>query len=86
MLVCASGMSYYPLASDATLTEAGPAGTRFLSQVQQAGEAATTPASAAGIRGVHLRMPPVLGGRALIYPDNQNKVVPTFSASDLYIR
>ena len=65
VLVCASGMGYYPSSGDAVLTEASPAGARFLSQVQQAGEAATAPASAAGIRVVHLRMPPVLGGRAL---------------------
>ena len=44
------------------LTEDSPAGTSFLARLQQDGEAATAPASEAGIRVVHLRIPPVLGG------------------------
>jgi uncharacterized protein (TIGR01777 family) len=65
VLICASGMGYYPSSGDTVLTEASPAGTSFLARLQQAGEAATAPASAAGIRVVHLRIPPVLGGSAL---------------------
>ena len=65
VLICASGMGYYPSSGDTVLTEDSPAGTSFLAQLQQAGEAATAPASEAGIRVVHLRIPPVLGGPAL---------------------
>jgi uncharacterized protein (TIGR01777 family) len=65
VLVCASGMGYYPSSGDTMLTEDSPAGTSFLARLQQDGEAATAPASAAGIRVVHLRIAPVLGGRAL---------------------
>lgn len=65
VLICASGMGYYPSSGDTVLTENSPAGTSFLARLQQEGEAATTPASEAGIRVVHLRIPPVLGGAAL---------------------
>jgi uncharacterized protein len=65
VLICASGMGYYPSSGDAALTEDSPAGTSFLARLQQEGEAATTPASEAGIRVVHLRIPPVMGGRTL---------------------
>lgn len=65
VLICASGMGYYPSSGDAVLTEERPAGTSFLANLQQEGEAATAPASKAGIRVVHLRIPSVLGGRAL---------------------
>jgi uncharacterized protein (TIGR01777 family) len=65
VLICASGMGFYPSSGDAVLTENSPAGTSFLAQLQKAGEASTAPASEAGIRVVHLRIPPVLGGRAL---------------------
>lgn len=58
-------MGYYPSSGDAVLTENSPAGTSFLARLQQDGEAATAPASKAGIRVVHLRIPPVLGGAAL---------------------
>jgi NAD dependent epimerase/dehydratase family enzyme len=58
-------MGYYPSSGDAILTEDSPAGTRFLARLQQDGEAATTPASDAGIRVVHLRIPPVIGGPAV---------------------
>src|SRR5512137_2006804 len=66
VLICASGMGYYPSSGEAFLTEDSPAGTSFLASLQQAGEAATAPASQAGIRVVHLRIPPVLGGAALL--------------------
>jgi uncharacterized protein (TIGR01777 family) len=65
VLICASGMGYYPTSGDTTLTEDCRAGTSFIARLQQDGEAATAPASEAGIRVVHLRIPPVLGGRAL---------------------
>ena len=65
VLVCASGMGYYPSSGDTVLTENSPAGTSFLARLQQDGEAATAPASEAGIRVVHLRIPPVVGGPAL---------------------
>ncbi len=65
VLICASGMGYYPSSGDTVLVEDSPAGTSFLAKLQQDGEAATALASQAGIRVVHLRIPPVLGGAAL---------------------
>lgn len=65
VLVCASGMGIYPSSGDQVLTEASPLGTDFLAMLQQDGEAATAPASAAGIRVVNLRIPAVLGGASL---------------------
>jgi uncharacterized protein (TIGR01777 family) len=65
VLICASGMGYYPSSGDTILTEDGPGGTSFLAKLQQDGEAVTAPASEAGIRAIHLRIPPVLGGPAL---------------------
>ena len=66
VLICASGMGYYPSSGDTILTEHSPAGTSFLAGLQQEGEAATAPASQAGIRVVTLRIPMVLGGTALL--------------------
>jgi len=66
VLICASGMGYYPSSGETVLTENSPAGTSFLARLQQDGEAATTPASEAGIRVVHLRIPPVIGGPVLL--------------------
>jgi uncharacterized protein (TIGR01777 family) len=65
VLICASGMGYYSSSGDTILTEDSPIGTSFLARLQQDGEAATAPASEAGIRVVNLRIPPVLGGLAL---------------------
>ncbi len=65
VLICASGMGYYPSSGETVLTENSLAGTSFLAQFQQAGEGATAPASEAGIRVVHLRIPAVMGGQAL---------------------
>ena len=65
VLICASGMGYYPSSGDTILTEDSPAGTSFVATLQKDGEAVTAPASEAGIRVVHLRIPPVLGGAAL---------------------
>jgi uncharacterized protein (TIGR01777 family) len=66
VLICASGMGYYPSSGDTVLTEDSLAGTSFLASLQQDGEVATSSASEAGIRVVHLRIPPVLGGAALL--------------------
>jgi uncharacterized protein (TIGR01777 family) len=65
VLICASGMGYYPSSGDTVLTEDSPAGMSFLASLQHDGEAATAPASEAGIRVVHLRIPPVLNESAL---------------------
>jgi uncharacterized protein len=65
VLVCASGMGYYPSSGDDLLTEDSLGGTSFLARLQRDGEAITTPASKAGIRVIHLRIPPVMGGPAL---------------------
>ena len=66
VLICASGMGYYASSGETVLTEESPAGTSFLARLQRDGEAATSPASEAGIRVVHLRIPPVLGGPAVL--------------------
>ena len=63
--MCASGMGFYPPSGDQIITEDSAGGTSWLATLQRDGEAATAPASAAGIRVVHLRIPPVLGGPAL---------------------
>lgn len=62
VLVFASGMGIYPSSGDQVLTEDSPLGTDFLATLQRDGEAATAPASAAGIRVVPLRIPAVIGG------------------------
>lgn len=60
VLVCASGMGFYPPSGDQIITEDSTGGTSWLATLQRDGEAATAPAGAAGIRVVHLRIPPVL--------------------------
>jgi uncharacterized protein (TIGR01777 family) len=65
VFICASGMGIYPSSGDEVLTETSRLGTDFLAQLQRDGEAATEPASAAGIRVVCLRIPMVLGGAVL---------------------
>jgi uncharacterized protein len=65
-LICASGMGYYPSSGDRMLIENSAPGRSFLASLQQDGELITTPATQAGIRVVHLRIPPVLGGAALL--------------------
>jgi uncharacterized protein (TIGR01777 family) len=65
VLVCASGMGIYPSSGDQVLNEDSPVGTDFLAHLQCDGEAATAPASTAGIRVVNLRIPGVLGGVGL---------------------
>ena len=58
----ASGMGIYPSSGDQVITEESALGADFLAGLQREGEAATTAASSAGIRVVHLRFPTVLGG------------------------
>jgi len=65
VLICASGMGYYPSSGDEVLTENCPAGTSFLATLDREAEAVTAPASSASIRVVHLRIPMVLGGDRL---------------------
>jgi len=65
VLVCASGIGVYPPSGDAVITEDTTPCNSFLSNVDRDGETATTSAEAAGIRVVHLRIPPVMGGAAL---------------------
>jgi uncharacterized protein (TIGR01777 family) len=62
VLVCASGQGIYASSGDQRLTEESPVGADFLARLQRDGEAATAPASDAGIRVVHLRLPTVIGG------------------------
>ncbi len=65
VLICASGIGYYLPSGDTIITEDSPAGDSFLTYLNRDGESATTPASEAGIRVVHLRIPMVLGGERL---------------------
>jgi uncharacterized protein (TIGR01777 family) len=60
--VFASGMGIYPSSGDQVLTEDSATSAGFLAELQCDGEAATAPASTAGIRVVALRIPMVLGG------------------------
>lgn len=65
VLVCASAQGIYAPSEENVLTEDSPLGTDYLADLMRAGEAATAPASDAGIRVVHLRIPTVLGGASL---------------------
>lgn len=68
-LIQASGISYYPMISGAEpYTEDSPAGQDFLAQVTLQWEAATRPATDAGVRTVLLRTSPVIdrSGGALV--------------------
>ena len=58
-------MGIYPSSGDQIITEESALGADFLATLQRGGEAAAERASAAGIRVVNLRIPPVLGGAAL---------------------
>ncbi|MDZ4848050.1 MAG: TIGR01777 family oxidoreductase [Pirellulaceae bacterium] len=60
VLVCASAIGYYGDRGDEILTEDSVAGQGFLADVAQEWEAATQPASAAGIRVVNLRFGVIL--------------------------
>lgn len=61
VLVNASAVGYYGLRGDEVLIETSAAGTGFLADVVKAWEAATAPASEAGVRVVLLRTGIVLG-------------------------
>ncbi len=62
VLICASGQGIYPPSGDQVLTEDSPTGGDFVAGLQCDGEAATSVASAADVRVVHLRIPTVVGG------------------------
>jgi uncharacterized protein (TIGR01777 family) len=64
VLVSASGIDYYPVSGDQPVTEADPPGDAFLAQVCVQWEAATAPASEAGVRVTTLRTGLVLARRA----------------------
>ncbi|MBI1953480.1 MAG: TIGR01777 family protein [Candidatus Omnitrophica bacterium] len=61
VFLSASAVGIYGSRGDETLNEDSPAGSGFLAEVGQAWEAATQPASQAGIRVVNLRFGMVLG-------------------------
>jgi uncharacterized protein len=65
VLICSSGMGFYPSSGDLVLTEESASGTDFLATLQRDGEVAAMKASAVGIRVVNLRTPAVLGGKAI---------------------
>ena len=65
VLVCASGMGFYPSSGDDIITEECACGTSWLATLQRDGEAATIPAGAAGIRVVNLRIPPVVARNSI---------------------
>ena len=65
VLVCASGIGVYPPSGDEVIAEDTAPCASFLSAVDRDGETATGSAEAVGIRVVHLRIPPVMGGAAL---------------------
>jgi uncharacterized protein (TIGR01777 family) len=60
VFVCASAIGFYGDRGDDVMTEASPPGPRFISELCQAWEDATAPASDAGIRVVNLRIGVVL--------------------------
>jgi len=62
VLISASAIGYYGNRGDTRLTETSPAGTGFLAELCRAWEAATEPASRAGIRVVTPRIGMVLSG------------------------
>lgn len=67
LMINASGVGYYG-AVDGKVTEESPKGDGFLADVCKEWEAATKPASEAGIRVVHLRMGAVLSPRGGALP------------------
>jgi uncharacterized protein len=60
VFVCASAIGFYGHRGDDVMTESSPPGPRFISELCQAWEDATAPASDAGIRVVNLRIGVVL--------------------------
>jgi len=68
VLVSTSAVGYYGDAGDVTLAESAPKGTGFLADVCEAWEAATHPATEAGIRVVTPRFGIVLSGAGGMLP------------------
>jgi uncharacterized protein len=66
VLLSASAVGYYGDTGSRTVTEEDPPGSDFLAQVCTQWEAATTPASDAGVRVVRLRTGLVLGRSAML--------------------
>ncbi len=66
VLLSASAVGYYGDTGSRTVTEEEPPGSDFLAQVCRQWEAATAPASDAGVRVVHLRTGLVLGRSAML--------------------
>lgn len=62
VLLSMSGSNYYGDTGDRLTDETGPSGTGFLPEVCRQWEAATEPASAAGVRVALMRTAPVLTG------------------------
>jgi hypothetical protein len=60
VFLCASAIGYYGNPGEEVLAEESPSGTGFLAEVSREWEAATKPASDAGIRTVNLRIGIVL--------------------------
>jgi uncharacterized protein (TIGR01777 family) len=65
VLVYASAQGIYPPSGDQILVEDNAVGTDYLAELLRDGEQATTSASEAGIRVVHLRIPTVLSSMSL---------------------
>ncbi len=63
VLISASAVGFYGDREEEELTEASPVGTGFLANVAQEWEAATQPATAAGIRVIHLRFGMILSSK-----------------------
>ena len=63
VLLSMSGSNFYGDTGDRVTDETGPTGTGFLPEVCRQWEAATSPASAAGVRVALMRTAPVLTGR-----------------------
>jgi uncharacterized protein len=67
VMICASGTGIYGNRGDEILTEDSSAGTGFIADICREWEAAAAPATAAGIRVIHMRLGIILarGGGAL---------------------
>jgi uncharacterized protein len=68
VLLAASAIGWYGDTADRAMTEEGPNGTGFLAELVRDWEAATAPATAAGIRVVSLRSGIVLSRRGGMLP------------------
>jgi uncharacterized protein len=63
VLLCGSAVGWYGSTGDREVDEKAPVGTGFLARLVEDWEAATAPASAAGLRVVNLRSGVVLSGK-----------------------